>query len=149
MIDDVFNMDDGKIKRTLIDHVRGLEGSHRVSICKYRPRRSDRQNRYYWPCFVKPFSDWLTESQGEPVTPEQAHECLKRTFLNKLLIHPRTGEVIGETTRSTTELTTVEFNEYLDNVAKLLAELCDYPVAEPDVYHWRDEYGQRRMVNHG
>jgi hypothetical protein len=133
----VIDFDEPREKAAYIHHVRTLTGRVRVEETRYRPRRSDRQNRYYWPCFVEPFSDWLAVEWGAPVTPEHAHAILKTRYLTARVTNPDTGESL-EYVRSTTELDTAEFNQYLDNVASFLAETCGFEVPEPSIYHERD-----------
>lgn len=122
----------------LMEVVRGLfgKGRKRVNIVDDRPRRSDRQNRWYWPCFVKPFGDYLRASKPE-FTDEMAHEVLKKMFLEASVVDEKTGLVFTYV-RSTTELTTTEFNKYLDQVAAMLATDCGFIVPEPDVYRERE-----------
>jgi hypothetical protein len=71
-------------------------------------------------------------------TDEMAHDVLRRMFLEVSDCSRHSGLVLTYA-RSTTELSTVEFNEYLDKVAALLATECGFPVADPKVYHEREE----------
>lgn len=105
----------------------------RVTLVEYRPRRSDRQNRYYWPCFCEPFAAKLTEAAGERVTAEEAHEQLKKMFLLRPLIDKKTGVLLAEVTGSSAKLNTSEFNEYLDQCAGFLARI-GIVVPQPSVY---------------
>ena len=118
--------------------VQKLRGRWRLMFVRFRPRRSDRQNRYYWPCFVDPYARLLTEYAGETILPDEAHDDLKRRFLLRRVANRETGEVIIETARSTTKLTTVEFNHYLDQCAAFLASI-GIVVPEPSEYHERDD----------
>lgn len=116
-------------------------GMFRVTarFCACRRRRTDRQNRYYWPCFVKPLVEFLND-QGERtddglrITKDHVHDMFRAKFLRREIRHPRTRELLGFQIRSTTELTTVEFNRYLDDVAAWLARYVGIVVPEPDVY---------------
>lgn len=107
-------------KNILLQMIRNLQGMYRVEIVKHRKRRSDRQNRFYWPMIVVPFADYL-RGQGHDFTDEMAHEVLKKMFLESTIIDKETGEAFTYV-RSTTELSTVEFNDYLDRCAQVLAE---------------------------
>lgn len=129
----VVNLDDQAQKSLLLDFIRKLGGRHRVEIVKYRPRRSDRQNRYYWPCFAEPFADWMSERYGESVNAEQAHEMLKLKFARKSVVNVQTGEV-ESIPCGTSTMTTEEFNEYLDKLAAWLKDFCGIEVPTPDVY---------------
>lgn len=129
----IVNLSAPQEKRMLLEKIRGLEGPHRIEIVKHRKRRSDRQNRYYWPCFVQPFADFL-RGQGETITDDEAHLLMRAKFLRQTVVNRETGEAIGQRIRSTTELTTEEFNNYLELCAQWLAENFDIVVPEPDVY---------------
>lgn len=130
------DMSNAKQAAMFLNGLRRLRGVYRFEFVKFRPRRSDRQNRYYWPCFVKPFADFLRD-QGETTTDDEAHELLKYKFLRRSKVNPTTGEVI-EYVASTTSLDTAEFNEYLDQCAAWLADMFGIIVPEPEAYHEKD-----------
>jgi hypothetical protein len=127
--------------RTGLDLIRSIlmsgKGSIRIEIMEHRPRRTDRQNRYYWPCFVQPLAEFLRE-QGDLTEDEEAHELIKAKFLRKTIVNKKTGEVM-EYVGSTTDLTTKEFNEYLNRVAFWLADMFGIVVPDPNVYHERED----------
>jgi len=123
------NFDEFRERQMLIDSLRGLRGMHRVTIVKHRPRRTDAQNRFYWPCYVKPFADWLQE-QDEDANEETAHEILKSRFLQKTILNESTGEVLAYV-GSTSKLSVEEFGEYLEKCAKFLAEWAGIVVDHP------------------
>jgi hypothetical protein len=119
-------------KQAVLQFVRGLAGPHRVEIVKYRARRTDTQNRYYWPCVVQPFADFL-RGQGETITDEQAHDLMKAKFLTVTVTNSGTGEVIGDRVRSTTELNVEEFSEYLEKCIAWLADMFGIECPIPGV----------------
>ncbi len=125
----IVNFDEPREAATAVQAVRSLRGWHRLTIAAYRKRRSDAQNRYYWPCYVAPFADFL-RAQGETITDEQAHEIMKHKFLRVSRYEPGNDEWLTWT-RSTTELSTVEFNTYLDLIATWLAEMFGIVVSDP------------------
>lgn len=133
MSEHIVNLSDTKQLVLMLDHLRQLSGPHRITIVKHRSRRSDRQNRYYWPCFVQVFGDFL-RSQGDTYTDDDVHGMFKHKFLKKTAIDKSTGEVLGDYTRSTTDLTTSDFNEYLDNIAAWLGGF-GIRLPEPGEYH--------------
>jgi hypothetical protein len=142
-IKQVVDLSDQGTKRMLINAIRALEGPHRVEIVRYRPRRSDRQNSFYWPAFCEPFAEWLSEQQGKRVDPEEAHEIFKRTFLevsvvdeDGVVMFDHRGDPL-QRVRSTQELDTAEFAEYLDNCAQLMVDLCGLAPPDADVYKAR------------
>jgi hypothetical protein len=79
-------------------------------ISNKKPRRSEQQNRYYW--------NYLTEickETGEE-SPERLHNLFKGLFLTTSI-----DQVFGHkvrTTRSTTSLSTQEFNEYITQIER-------------------------------
>jgi hypothetical protein len=129
----IIDMDNAREKGLILNQIRGLRGFYRVEITRYRRRRTDRQNRYYWPCFVQPFADFL-RSQGETVSNAECHELLKYKFLRATTINRCTGEIL-ERVRSTTDLDTREFNTYLEQCAQWLAEQFGIVVPEPQLWH--------------
>lgn len=82
-------------------HLQELEGQEiRLTVEKAKKVRSSKENRYYWGVVLKLISD-------DTGTPEDdVHNHLKIMFL-------RTGGDKIPITRSTTELSTVEMEEYL------------------------------------
>ena len=87
-----------------------LEG-RTVEISLDRPRvsRSNPQNKYYWGCVVT----ILAEHFG--YTNEEMHEALKWEFLRK---KNDTSPKAPFTVRSTTDLSTKEFEEHLENIRR-------------------------------
>lgn len=111
--------------------LRGLRGKYRVTVKRYRANRSDRQNRYYWPCFVHPFGQFLRE-QGEAITDDDAHEMLKLKFLRVVVQDDKAGPL--ECAKSTSRLDKAEFNEYLDRCSHWLNQMFGIVTPEPEIY---------------
>lgn len=120
-----------------ISETNRLTGLHRVTIIKYRKRRSDQQNKYYWSCFIAPFGQFLRD-QGNDITDLEAHDALKLMFLRKTCINKNTGEAI-DYVRGSSKINTFEFYEYLERVAAFLAEQCDIIVPEAALVRPSDE----------
>lgn len=59
-----------------------------------------------------------------------AHEVMKNLFLKKTYKNDETGQVIT-IVGSTTDLTTVEFNEYLDEIIEWAAEYLSISIPPP------------------
>lgn len=117
-------------RHRLFKKLRGCRGVHRVEICRWRARRSDQQNRWYWPCIVKPLGDFLRE-QGEQVNDDHCHDMLKHKFLRCEYTDRKTGEVIAYT-KSTTELNTDEFSTYCEQCMAWLADVFGIVCESPD-----------------
>jgi hypothetical protein len=133
-VDIIIDFSNESERKLLYNELRKARGKNRITISKYRRRRSDRQNRFYWPCAVVPFAEFLRE-QGEPITNEMAHEMLKMKFLPVVVQDAKAGDL--RCTRSTTELDTQEFNAYLDHVSKFLHDFFGIVTPEPDIFHER------------
>lgn len=99
-----------------------LEGQEvEISIGKFRKKRSGQQNKYYWSCVVAA----IAEAAGYS-TAEEAHDALRLHFLLK---HQDRGmPTIG----STTDLSTVEFEDYLAKVRQLAAEMFGIYIPLPN-----------------
>ena len=86
------------------NYLLSLEGKDvEVVVRKPKKERSNPQNRYYWGVVI----NLLCETTG--YTPEEMHEALKMLFLKD-----NTRKI--PTLRSTTELTTIEFEDFLEGV---------------------------------
>lgn len=130
MRDYIVNLDDPTKRSRVCSRINQLRGLYRIRVTKYKPKRSDRQNRYYWSIFVKSFADFLRD-QGEAVTDNDAHEYLKHKFLRKTIT---AGGERQDITRSTTDLTTAEFNTYLDQCAAWLTDMFGIVLPAPGEY---------------
>lgn len=132
------NLSEPSEKSRLINAIRATRGKVRVTILRWHPRRTDRQNRYYWPCFVHALWEYLHE-QGSDLSEEAVHQLMRAKFLTVDVADPATGEVIGQRVRSTTELSTVEFNDYLDRCAEWLRDMFGVRVPDANTYREREE----------
>lgn len=86
----------------------------------YAKQRSNPQNRYYWSVCIR----LVSEHTG--YSPDEVHEILKHKFLKKTLWIPHNQEGVKEKsdiTKSTTELTTAEFEKFLSDI-RGWASLC-------------------------
>lgn len=76
-----------------------------------KPKRTEQQNRYYWGSFLP----LIAEKTGNEI--EDLHTLFKGKFLNRGVV-----EVLGNKVRrirSTTDLTVVQFIEYIMQIEKL------------------------------
>jgi hypothetical protein len=95
-------------------------------------KRSLPQNAYYWSCVVPMVREGLRDAGYDEVkTDEDAHEVLKHLFLKQQVGSEKTGGVMIEFTRSTTQLTKEMFNEYLENIWKWSAEFLGVVIPNP------------------
>jgi hypothetical protein len=127
MRDAIVNFSEPRERSNLIAYLDTLEGFHRIQIRRYRKPRTNRQNAYYFGVVLDRFVRFRHE-QGEEFDAEMAHEFFKLKFLRRAVVNKETGEIVGQTTRSTTALDTAEFGEYLD---KVIAWMADYGIRVP------------------
>lgn len=86
------------------------DGEVELLVLKPIKRRTKDQNRLYWG-YLKIISEELGN------TPNELHEAFKYTFLpTKTITICGDNKIIP---KSTTEMTTGEFGEYLDNIEKM------------------------------
>jgi RNA-binding protein YhbY len=103
-------------------------GKYSVTI-KSANKRSLPQNAYYWGVVVPMVYEGLREAGFDQVrNTEDAHEVMKSLFLK--VREERAGMVI-ERVMSTTELKTIEFNEYLLNISVWAFDYLGISIPEP------------------
>ena len=102
------------------DYLKSLgEKSVEIIVRKIIRIRSNNQNRYYWGVVVP----LLVNATG--YTTEEMHEALKMLFLKDL-----TRKI--PTLRSTADLTTTEFEDYLGKVRMWAAQELSCVIPEPN-----------------
>ena len=90
-----------------------------VTVVTYKKSRSKPQNSYYFGVVVA----LMAEEMGDTVA--SVHEALKVKFLYDL-----TGDM--PKVRSTTDLTTVEFEKYISDARQLASEFLNIYIPEPN-----------------
>ena len=120
----------GKGIRDYLDGV--LPGRWVVSIDRYIRRRGIKQNAYYHLIVVNYVRDGLVAMgfDASLLSNENVHEYLKNRFLKIDIANPE-GEYF-EVTRSTTELTTVEFMDYIAEIQKWATEFLGIYIPDPN-----------------
>lgn len=94
--------------------------------------RSTQQNRYYFGCVLPLVRDGLRHiGYGEVRDNDDAHSVLKYLFLKKNIENEDTGEVI-KVLGSTTKLTTVGFNLFIDQIIQWAATYLNVQIPLPN-----------------
>jgi hypothetical protein len=117
---------DRKIIENCIEDVSGSLG---MEVIIQKPKRSNPQNNLYWS-LVKVLSDYIGDTQ------ETIHERLKVEFLGIERKIVRGIELIMP--KSTAELNTKEFTEYIDKVY-LLGETLELKMPKPSDYGYGEK----------
>lgn len=98
----------------------------RITVERKKQKRTQAQNRYLWGVVYDIFA------QETGYTPEEIHQVMSSKFLRKKNVW-RGGEIT--TLRSTTELTSDEFSEYIMAVIMEASDMgITIPEADKDYY---------------
>lgn len=91
-----------------------------LTVEEYKGKRSNQANRYYWGIVVTLIRDGL-KAQGIEATTESTHDLLKFRFLKDDKPIGADGEFVT-LVKSTTELDTQAFGEYVEHCKRFAAE---------------------------
>ena len=91
-------------------YLHSLRGEVELVVRKWRKKRTDKQNRYYWGVVIP----ILCESFG--YSNEEMHEALKWKFLK----NRKSDKLV--TVKSTAGLSTIGFNNYVDGIVRWSAQ---------------------------
>ncbi len=94
--------------------------------------RSLQANNYLWMCYELMLEGFHEIGYIELKSKEEVNELMKHMFLRKPIVNYKTGEVIGEITRSTAELSKEEMGNYIDQINMFCIEYLGFPLPEPD-----------------
>lgn len=97
--------------------MQGRRVSVTIESAKRCEDRSMNQNRYYWGVIVSIAKDAISEEYGEAIDIESVHELLKERCNYKELVK---DDKVLKITKSTSNLSTIEFEEYLDRCRKFI-----------------------------
>jgi len=106
------------------------DGDYVMEIKERKKKRSNPQNSYLWTVVNSMVFRRFVEL-GHDVTIEETHAFLKASFNFKEIIKEDTGEVL-KIPRGTSELSTIEFNEYIERVIRFGAEVLDIYIPLPN-----------------
>ena len=119
------------VKKMVVEHVRTLKGLYWFECRRCRDQRTLKQNAWYWVSVVKTVRERIAELWGEQYSSEQIHVWMRSMFLKQPIVNHGTGEVMGETVKSTTELDTKEFSDYVDRIIKWAGEVLEVEIPAP------------------
>lgn len=95
-----------------------------VEIRAFKKDRSNQQNKYYFGTVLKAISDYTGFSKGD------LHELFKSNLLPSKMI--MLGDKNVSVTQSTTELTTVEFEQYISEIMQFASESLSLYIPSPN-----------------
>lgn len=102
-----------------------------LTVDEFKEKRGSQANKYYWKVVLGSIGVGLKDAGWEPnkCSKEAVHEMLKREFLT-VDEHLKDG-VFLKRTRSTTELDSQEFSEYLEHCIRFAAEYLNVQIPPP------------------
>ncbi|MCL5435935.1 MAG: hypothetical protein M1275_02545 [Patescibacteria group bacterium] len=112
-----------------------VEGDINLTVRKKGKPRSTDENSYYWGVVVQLISDELG------INPDEVHEAIKWKFLRRdAFVKIKNAEVPFSMTRSTTSLSTSEFEDLMTKVRTWAAAELNIHIPLPNEV----EYGEWR-----
>lgn len=126
-------VDDGKLtifqRNDMVSGLQNLGSGFVEIIIRLAGKRSSPQNRYYWGAMLPIVKDGL-KGVGIEMSKEQTHELLKYKFIKREFITSE-GDIL-QSIGSTTELSTKEFNEYIESIQIWSAEYLNVNIPDPN-----------------
>lgn len=95
-----------------------------VEIRAFKKDRSSQQNKYYWGTVLKVISDYTGYSGSD------LHELFKLNLLPSKVIE--LGDKRVSVTPSTTDLTTIEFEQYIAEIMQFAADSLSLYIPSPN-----------------
>jgi hypothetical protein len=103
-------------------HLRTVQGECEIIVRRKRRSRSLSQNSYYWAVVIAPLAGFLG------YTTEELHDALRAKFLRE----PNENHKLPDKIRSTSDLTTVEFELYAESIRQWAAIELSYVIPLPN-----------------
>ena len=126
-------VDDGRLtifqRNDMVSGLQNLGSGFVEIIIRLAGKRSSPQNRYYWGAMLPIVKDGL-KGVGIDMSKEQTHELLKYKFLKREFV-TTDGDIL-QSIGSTTELSTKEFNEYIESIQIWSAEYLNVNIPDPN-----------------
>ena len=109
------------------DYLHSLKGNVELILRPIKNQRSSNQNRYYWGVVVK----LISEHTG--LNKEQTHRLLLEKFLSEQIVYEtKDGTTFQKIPKSSTEVSTAEFEEFLFQIKIWVAEEFSLEIPDPE-----------------
>jgi hypothetical protein len=105
------------------------DGNYTVIVERRKKKRSNDQNSYYWlliDMMVQGFREL-----GNRASKESVHNLMREEFCYEEAVNPKTGE-IKRLVKSTTDLSTTEFMDYIEHMKQFSAEWLGVILPDPE-----------------
>ena len=129
------NVENGKVisnRKLLADTLATFSGRISITIQKVKKVRSNQQNRYLHAAFTILSTELINYTGDERYTAVMVKDIVKCKFLTVDMINESSGEVIGTRIKSTAELSTLEMNEFIENMIRWAAEQFNITIPYPN-----------------
>lgn len=131
----ITSVQNGVFKRnrtTILQAIKSFENSDVIlTLEKPKKKRSNRQNAFYWGCLIPLMQQGAKDMWGEVWSVDKSHKHLSGKFVFHESINEKTGEVT-QTPKSSTELTTTEWEVYTTEIRIYLLQDFDINAPEPN-----------------
>jgi hypothetical protein len=105
-----------------------------LSLKVWHKKRTNPQNSYYWGVVIELIKNYINDL-GNDFDSDTIHELLRSLFLKttKEIVNKESGEVKSiDFIQSTTKLSTIEFENYLESCKRYAAEQFDLIIPDAD-----------------
>ena len=105
-----------------------------LSLKVWHKKRTTPQNSYYWGVVIELIKNYINDL-GNDFDSDTIHELLRSLFLKqtKEIVNKESGEVKTiEFIQSTTKLSTIEFETYLESCKRYAAETFELYIPDAD-----------------
>jgi len=129
------NVNNGNLKRNrnlIIDAIKSFEGTDvLITLEKPKKKRSNPQNAFYHGVIIPIVQNCLRDA-GYVMTNEATHDLIKLKFLKETIFtNEETGEIV-ERVKSTTELSTSQFMDFVTEIRQFTNEYFGVDIPEPN-----------------
>jgi hypothetical protein len=103
-----------------------------LTVSKIYKKRSLPQNAFLHGVVIPEVRLGMIEAGYSPAecTTEMVKDFLKFRFAKKELVNEKTGEIM-ETIQPTSQMTTIELNEFIEEIRRFSAEFLNHEIPEP------------------
>lgn len=130
-------IEDGKLKFHSPDWVKDRMSSFKdgnliITLETDNGKRTDQSNRYLHGVVFRLCFEALREAGFEKIkNVDHAKDFVKQKFLTENVTNESTGEVIGQITKHTADLSKEEMSEFIEDIAQWLAEYFSIVLPAP------------------
>lgn len=129
------NVEKGKLQSNrdfISEAINTFEGKNIIlTIEEQKNKRSNQQNAFYFGIVIGIMQLAFKETWGEFYSATEVHEALKSKYCFKEQINENTGEIIS-IPMSTTNFTTIEWEEYIDKIRAFAMEWFNVLIPFPN-----------------